>query len=277
MAFCTTCGANVSGAFCPQCGTPVSIAGAQPAAPPPPQAPPPPPMAMAGVPPAMPPARKTSPLVWILVIVLGLFVLGGVAIVGTGMFIMHKARQAGIDPDLWRQNPGLAAGKMIAALNPNLEVVRVNDGAGTITLRDKRTGKETTMTFDDARHGRFHMTTEDENGKQATVDFGASDSKLPGWVPRYPGSTPQLSITGSDTNGEGGQYSFTTSDSPSRVLDFYKDKFKSLGMQEGGMQSIGSEGGLLTGTDEATHRTLAITVGSSGGQTTVSVIYGQKQ
>src|ERR1035438_2227683 len=33
MAFCTSCGATVQGAFCQQCGTPQSATAAQPAAP----------------------------------------------------------------------------------------------------------------------------------------------------------------------------------------------------------------------------------------------------
>jgi len=158
MPFCTTCGANVNGAFCPQCGTPISAASApplplqQPSMPPPYAAQP-----YAGQPPGMAPmpsTRKTSPLVWVLVIVLGLFFLGIVSIVGFGYYVAHKVKQAGIDPDLWRRNPGLAIGKILAATNPNVEVVRSDEGAGTVTIRDKRTGKETTMTFDQARNGK---------------------------------------------------------------------------------------------------------------------------
>src|SRR5579859_1703866 len=98
MAFCTNCGANVSGAFCNQCGTPAAASGGQA---PPMQAAPPPAMAQGGV--AMPPppvARRTSPLVWILIVVLGLFVLGFLGVVGTGFFFAHKLHQAGLDTDL---------------------------------------------------------------------------------------------------------------------------------------------------------------------------------
>ena len=69
MPFCTTCGANVTGAFCNQCGTPA--AGV--AAPPPPPATPYPPAGAAtyaqpGASGVTPAARKTSPIVWVLVI-----------------------------------------------------------------------------------------------------------------------------------------------------------------------------------------------------------------
>src|SRR5215468_5193572 len=112
MAFCTKCGAQVAGAFCVQCGTPAK-AGAGPAA---------------GADPATTPynssgagaasPRKTSPIVWILVAVAGVFVLGIVGVVGTTFFVVHKAKQAGLDTDLMSRNPGLAIAKMATAFNP---------------------------------------------------------------------------------------------------------------------------------------------------------------
>jgi hypothetical protein len=38
--------------------------------------------------------RKTSPIVWVLVIVLGLFVLGGIAVAGAVAYFAHKVHQA---------------------------------------------------------------------------------------------------------------------------------------------------------------------------------------
>src|ERR1017187_8667843 len=90
MPFCTKCGANVTGTFCSQCGTPAAGEAAQ--------APP----AMATpyaqpAPPVGPPvARKTSPIVWVLVIVLGLFVLGGIAVAGFNGFVAHRVQKAGV-------------------------------------------------------------------------------------------------------------------------------------------------------------------------------------
>src|SRR5206468_2299103 len=110
MAFCTSCGAQVKGAFCEQCGTPASASASAPAA-----SAPPPPAPPAMTPPAMtpPPAyqapayqapayqaapvaaaasKGTSPIVWILVAVGGIFVLGIIGLVGTGMYVAHLAR-----------------------------------------------------------------------------------------------------------------------------------------------------------------------------------------
>jgi len=287
MAFCTTCGASVNGSFCTQCGTPVSAAagpgvaqGAAQPAPPPMAQPAPPPPGPAPYPaqqyaPAPVARRGTSPLVWVLVIVLGLFVLGGLAVVGTGMFVFHKARQAGLDPELMRDKPGLAIAKMIAAANPDVDVLHTDDSAGTITVRDKKTGKVTTMSFDDARNGKFSITAQDENGKAATLEFGGSASSLPSWIPAYPGAVPHVNMSGRGNDGDAGNFTFTTSDSPTQVMQFYEDRAKAMGMQVTRMVTS-EKAGMVNGSDEGNRRTLNVIVGADSGNTGVTVTYGSK-
>lgn len=274
MAFCTTCGAKVSGAFCTQCGTPLSAAGQQPPAPAPPpvQAPSYQASPAATLPPAMPAQRKTSPIVWVLVIILGLFVLGAIGVVGAGMFVMHKVHEAGIDPELWRTNPGIAASKMITAFNPNVELVRVNEGDHTVTMRDKRTGHEWTFTFDDVQHGRFRMNMRGDNG--SSVEIGGDASKLPSWIPAYPGSKPEVAFSGSSDQGEAGTFTFSTPDSPQDVMKFYQDRISGLGMKTNLVANT-PDGGTIAASEE-NGRSLNVTVAASGGQTGVTVIYGRK-
>ena len=45
-----------------------------------------------------------------------------VVLIAGGLFVAHKVKQAGFDPELWQKNPAVAASKMITALNPDLEV-----------------------------------------------------------------------------------------------------------------------------------------------------------
>jgi hypothetical protein len=274
MAFCTSCGAEVTGAFCKQCGTPVSAASGSAAPVFPPQAG----MAAAPVAGAAPVPRKTSPLVWVLVIILGLFVLGAIAVVGTGLFIVHKVRQAGFDPELMRQNPGFAISKMIAASNPDVQVLSTDEGAGKITVRDKKTGKVVTMTFDDAKQGKFSFSAQGDDGKTASLEFGAGADKLPSWIPAYPGgkTVGTFAINGNSGEGNGGAFSFSTSDSPEKVLSFYEDKYKELGL---GVKMVThtSEGGMILGADEGEKRSLHVIVGRESGETKVQVMYGLKK
>jgi|SoiMethySBSTD1v2_1073268.scaffolds.fasta_scaffold129172_2 hypothetical protein len=275
MAFCTNCGANVTGAFCNQCGTPARAGAGQPAAPPPPVGAAVPP----GLPGAAPAKRKTSPIVWVLVIILGIFVLGFVGVVGTGLFVYSKVKQAGVDPELFRTNPGLAVSRLIAAVNPDVEVVRTDEGAGTITMRDKKSGKEVTMTFDQAKSGRVTFSAEDDNGKTATVEIGGANAKLPSWVPVYPGATIQANVTargdGSNGAGEGGNFSFTTRDPASKVISFYQDKAKEMGFKAK-LNAAAGDGGTFIAADEDARRTLSVIAGGGTGETTVNVTYGSK-
>jgi hypothetical protein len=274
MAFCTTCGAEVTGAFCKQCGTPVSAAGASPA----PVFTAPPAAAAAPVAGTTPVQRKTSPLVWVLIIILGLFVLGGIAVVGTGLFIVHKVRQAGLDPELMQRNPGLAVGKMLAAVNPDVEVLNTDEGAGKITIRDKKTGKVVTMTFDDAKRGRFSFSAQGDDGKTASMEFGAGADKLPSWIPAYPGAKVEgaFAINGDSGQGTGGSFGFSTSDAPAKVMSFYQDKCKELGINIK-MTTTTDKGGMIVAADEGDSRTLQVIVGSESGATKVQVIYGLKK
>ncbi len=263
MAFCTTCGASVQGAFCPQCGTPVSAGTPQAAAPPPPGPAAAPMMAQPGAP--VPVRSGHGPLFWVLMVILGLFVFGMVTV---GGFVWYVAR-----------DPGRAMARLITAGNPNVEFVRSDRGARTITFRDRHTGKETTISFDDARNGRIRFTAEDENGKTATVELGET-GKLPSWIPIYPGASQQGGITAKgdsgDETGEGGMVAFTTSDSASKVLSFYQDKAKEMGSNVA-MNTTTPEGGMLVIGGEGAPRSLTVTVGTDGGKTSISLIYGGKR
>jgi hypothetical protein len=259
MAFCTSCGAQVKGAFCEQCGTPLSAAAGAAAAPAPPQPMTPPPMTpppMSPAPPAYaapaaaPPAKgKISPIVWILVAIFGLFLLGFIGIVGTGLFIAR--------------NPGLVIGKLITASNPNAEVISTDNGAKTITIRDRKTGEEVTMSFDDVKNGRFKMTGIGKHGEIGNIEIGGGAGKTPSWVPTY--------------RGAGGIVTYESSDTPEKVVAFYKDKIGAMGMKI--VTTFDSpDGGMLMAHDDDDKRTLQVTVGKgSAGGCTIGVTYGEKR
>jgi hypothetical protein len=234
MPFCTTCGANVTGTFCSQCGTPT--AGAAAPAPPPVQQPVATPYAQPysqpyaqPVPPGAPPVvvvRKTSPIVWVLVIVLGLFVLGGISVAAFVAFVAHRVHQA----------------------------VSMDGKDGGLT---------------------FH--TRGSDGKDAVVQFGGS-GKAPSWVPVYPGSEgrAKFSVSGAADGGEGGAFTFLTSDDPLRVKTYYADKAKGMGLTLN-MDTTTPEGGMIVAAEEGgDHRSLQVIVGGHTGETSVKVIYGRK-
>lgn len=284
MAFCPTCGADVKGAFCTSCGTPVSAAASQQAPPasapafqPAPAAAP-----MAATPVAAAPAKRgLSPIVWVLIIVGGLILLTIVGVVGAGFFLVHKAHQAGFDSELMQRNPGYATAKMIIAMNPEVEEVSHDEASGTITVREKKTGKVTTMSFGDIKNGHFSFSAQDDNGKTGSIEFGGGLGKLPSWVPVYPGAKAEgeFSATGSaGQNEEGGTVVLSTSDDWSKVMSFYQDKAKDLGMKTT-MTTSTAKGGMLIFTDEDSKRTLSVTAGGGGsaGSSSISLTYSMKK
>lgn len=294
MAFCTNCGANVAGAFCTQCGTPASAAGqAAPVAPAagqgfpnqgfPNQGFPNQGVPQGAMPAAMPmPSpgpRKTSPLVWVFVALAGVFLLFVFGAIGVSALLFHKAHQAGLDTDLIRRNPAAAVARMAAMANRDVEIVGEDDRNGTITLRDRNTGKTVTMSFDQAKNG-IRFSADDDNGKTAELQIGGGAAKLPLWVPKYPGSDEQatFSVKGSDENGagQGGNYTFTTPDSASQVMSFYQAKVKDLHM-ETKVTATTDEGGTIVATEEPGTRTLTVVVGRDTAHTMVNVTYADKQ
>ncbi len=232
--------------------------------------------------------KKTSPLVWILAI-LGVFVmLVVVAVAGVSFFVAHKIKQAGLDSDTMKRNPVVATIKVMAALNPNIEIVALDEDKGYATVKDKKSGRTFKVDFDDAKRGHFTMQEEgkepvtitthgdDKDGgmevhtPDSTLKVGAQAAKVPTWVPDYPHSDPQGAFSSRSGADESGMYGFKTRDSAARVMSFYEDGFKSEGME----------------IDRKTPKVLAaksekknavVMVDSDDGETSVSVTFNAKK
>jgi hypothetical protein len=148
-----------------------------------------------------------------------------------------------------------------------------------VRIRDRRTGKEVTLSFDDVKKGRFKFSATGENGEVANVEIGG-EGKLPSWVPTYPGARAQGNITAKGENaegiGEGGVVTFTTPDPVSKVTAFYEEKCKEMGMTVD-LSQLSGTGGMIIGADEGKQRTLHVLVGAGSGDTTITVTYGRKR
>jgi hypothetical protein len=242
----------------------------------------------------MPPKKKTSPWVWVGVGCGALLIIVVLVVVAGGYFVYFKAKQAGLDPELMRRNPGLAISKLVAATNPDIEVLGVDDAKGIIRVREKSTGKVMTLNFEDAKQGKFvfqeegkDAVTVDAAGKgevkvsseQGQVVFSQGAGKTPDWAPVYPGAAVEGNVSMQGGEGEGGSFHFTTKDASEKVIAFYESALKSAGMKvtsnsmrEGGAVS----GGMVMGQDEAKKRNVMVTVGASDGATAVNVVFSTK-
>src|SRR5208337_3613026 len=105
-------------------------------------------------------------LLWVVGIVVGLILISFASCAVLGFYAMHKVKQAGFDSDLMKKNPALASAKMAVTTNPDTEIVSSDDNAGTIVVRDKKSGKVTSMKFDPQNKS---MVIIDESGKTTTM------------------------------------------------------------------------------------------------------------
>ncbi len=218
-----------------------------------------------------PPKKKSSPWLWILGGCLGLVVLGGLIIAGLGVWGYQKVKSSG-ELDLMKRNPAAAVAKIAIKNNPNLEFVSMDEDKGIMTVRDKKTGKTVTMNFEDIKNGR--VSFEGEDGEK--VAFGAGSAvTLPGWFPKYPGSTPEGSVSASDANQDAAQFGFKTSDSPAKVLAFYESELKQAGLQVTTLKQ--DTGGMITGQDEGQGREASVTVSADGPGAQVTATFKSKK
>ena len=101
------------------------------------------------------PKKKISPWFWVTVGLGAVLAILLMVIVAGGLFVWYKVRQAGLDPEMMQRNPALAVAKIVAATNPNVEVLGVDEKKGVIRVREKSSGKIMTMNFEDAKQGKF--------------------------------------------------------------------------------------------------------------------------
>jgi hypothetical protein len=271
----------------------------------------------AGGPPA-PPAASGSGAKIVLWIVGGFVGFGALCIIGMMVvfsLVVHKAKQSGLDPNLMQKNPGLAVAKLAVTANPDVEMISSNDSAGTMVVRDKKTGQVLNLKFDPEKksmvvtdeHGKtvtFNADSQNSrlqvvgpDGKTATITadaqagnvevkgpdgsfkMGANADKAPSWVPAYPGVSAQNVFSASSGGDQSGTSGFVTQDSVDKVLSYYGSSLKSGGMtiSTTTTNSDGKLGGLVSGEDSARKHTVMVTAAGDKDGTHVSVTFSAKQ
>ncbi|MGD0509501.1 MAG: hypothetical protein ABSA27_17010 [Terriglobales bacterium] len=249
-----------------------------------------------GAAPAAPKSSGAKILLWVVGIVVGLILICFASCAVIGFYAMHRMKQAGFNSDLMKTNPGLAGAKMAVTMNPDTEIISSDDKAGTIVVRDKKTGKVVTMKFDQQKKT---MVITDENGKttsftstgegatssmemkspEGTMKIGNGSDKAPDWVPVYPGSAPQSTFSASSGAEQTGSYTFVTKDPADKVISFYGDSLKSAGFTVANMttNSDGKVGGMVSGEDKANKRAVVVTLGTDNDGTHVNLTFTVKQ
>jgi hypothetical protein len=282
--------------------------GSPPSTPPPAQPPPaqaPPPQAASAPPAYVPPPSATAPpppakkkgrwIFWTLGGCLGLIIIVVIIIFAAGTYFVHKS---GFDPSLMQKDPAMAVAKMMTTMNPDLEVLGIDESEGIIRVRNKKTGETLAMNLKDAKNGKIVFM--DEKGKsleiktqgegsnagleiksdEGSMKFGASaKAQLPSWLPFYPGAEDSGDMEINAKNGNEGACTLKSKDSVEAIASFYENALKGAGFEikKAPMQLPGQGAMTVLGaTDNKTNRKANVTVTRSQDITMIVLVFEGK-
>ena len=249
---------------------------------------------------AVPEAEKKglSPLAWVLIVLGVLFALTMGACVACGLVVTQAAREIARDIE---DNPAKALAELAVRANPEVELVSTDDNAGTMTLRNARTGDEFTLNFDAIAQGRFGITgpdggqvvfDADPNNPAAGITATGSDGSvsrigalsgedMPNWMLVYPGG--QLGaggFLGATADGVAGAFQMTTDDPCTDVSDYFHQALPAAGFAIGAVSASASAAAtvamtMLQATMDDPERSLTVTmIDADAGGCTISSQFG---
>jgi hypothetical protein len=217
-----------------------------------------------------PSAPKRTPVwVWILAGVLGLVLLAGLAVVATGVFIYQQARDAA-------DNPTAALAKIAAMVNPDVEVLGIDEANGKVTIKDKESGKTVTISIDDLKQGKLEVQTD-----EGTVQLGANvDAKTPAFVPIYPGARQSNVRSRNSPEAGGGTVVLETKDDFKKVKAWYEEQINKGAFDTKtvtGSEGAGGPSAILMAAKQDEKETLHVVVNTESDLTRVTILYGLKK
>lgn len=194
--------------------------------------------------------KGLSPLAWIGIGCGGL-ILVSVVVLGVGGYFAAKTAS-----DFLGDNPAAAAAELIVRANPELELLSADRDAGTLTIREKSTGKEVTVNYSQLTEGE--LVFEDADGEQVRIQADTSGSisgdgnpisitggdgtnlsigatgaavEVPTWLGNYTGTKTDVGGFAATAQGKrSGMYTFSTDDAAA-ALAFYEGRLRALGLE----------------------------------------------
>ena len=120
---------------------------------------------------------------------------------------------------------------------------------------------------------KITATSANRTATLTTGGVGRWPAGLTDYAPAYPGGEVGASFSGSSNDGAGGMVTFTTSDSPDKVVEFYKARAAAAGLSD--VSTMDINGAKMFGAkDEKTGRSLSIQASVADGKTTAAVTFG---
>jgi hypothetical protein len=242
--------------------------------------------------------KKAGPLIWVLVGCLVLAVAAAIIVASAGLFVAHKAKQAGFDAALFEKNPSLAVAKIMASVNPDVEVLSVDEARGVISVRDKKTGKTLTVNLEDAKNGRIVFQDEknqrvevrahgegeagalEVRSSEGTMRMGSAAARLPVWLPAYPGAEEAGTFGMSTEKANTGTCSYKTAAGVDEVATFYENALAQAGFEvRRTAAQVPGQGSavILSAQDAESRRTAQITATAVADGTSIALVFEDKK
>ena len=188
---------------------------------------------------------------------------------------------------------------MIVKINPELEEISTDEEAGTMTVRNTKTGEEITVNFEDIEEGKFSFTTDkgeirvdaselqesgtinvtDDEGGVVFSTGGVVSDDIVAWVPIYPGCEPTNRHTMRSEQEQTGGFELETPASVNEALEFYRAALTDEGYEVAvnTFTQEESEGGMVNGKNgEKGRNVVAIFSSDGGGPTKIVIQYSQR-
>jgi hypothetical protein len=147
-------------------------------------------------------------------------------------------------------------------------------------VREEPGGKTTVETKDgkvtlESRPGdEGGITIETKTGRMRVGTGASAEVRLPPWLPACPNSTVKMSSNDDTPGNQTGLVTWTTSDTPQKVYQFYEKALRDAGLTVATMsQDAGVSGGMLMASEPSDKRCANVAVLIEKGQTVVQLSY----
>ncbi len=227
--------------------------------------------------------KGLHPMAWVAIGCAGLLLVVFLVVGVGGAFVFKKGKELVEEIEA---NPTKAAAELVVRVNPELDLVESDEEAGTMTIRNNKTDQVITLDYEAIKDGRFEWETDEgekgsiaisttdsgEGAPQLKISTAEGDTKfgagvdlseVPDWVPAYPNTIERKGTFSSQTAaGVTGAYSFSTSDKPQAIIDYYEKLLGGQGFEisKQTFQGGNNSGGNVSGTRANDGRTVSVFV-----------------
>jgi hypothetical protein len=235
-----------------------------------------------------PPGKKgMGVLGWLAIGCLVIVVLGLGTCYALGRFATNKFKQ-------YADNPEMTAARLIVGANPDLELVSTDEAAGKLTIRNKETGEQVTVTLSELREGKLSFATKegesriafgsdgvkvtDAQGQETSISLPSGASDLPEWVPAYAGSEINKVMSTANKRQRSGTFILNTDGTVQQLADFYEKELRGAGLDaDKSIAAMGSEmsGATVTAKSADGRRTINVAITDLGGKARAILTYDE--